>query len=765
MAEQKEQAKEVREEIQVNPTEFFGERTRADSFLYSGYQTRPYNPDALFQKRGNYDLMDEMREDDQINGLLTLIKLMIIGKWEIVSENDDIKEFFEWNLNNRLDELFDKKLYNILSGVDYGFSLTEKVFKYDNTPKWGKKIVVDKLKTRAPHTFEIDTDDMGNVILIRQDTQKEELKLDPDKFIHYVHRKEFDNPYGESEISKIGVYRAWFSKDVLIKFWNIALEKYGMPTAVGTYPKTDKGMKNEFLKILKNIQAKSAASIPEGFTIDLLESTNVKGGGGYEVAIDKYEQMISKSMLVPGKMDLSGGESQGGSYALGVEQFGLFYTLRNNDKLLLENLINRELIYPLTKMNFGANEQAEFKFIQVNDSKKEKQYSKWLEAVKTGKFDPTWEQKNHFMNGIDFPEFDEKAMAEADEIKEENRELNKQKMQGGNSPDDNKENNKGDKKEGSKDEKTEPKKEDKKLDKKSDDTKIKKHADKYYRALTSFEKRSNFRLIESETDKLFNTYIESLGGLYKLQINSLIEDIRRNKIVEKKKISSVNNLKLKHQKQIDSALVQMTKDAYLLGRASAKAIEQMKKFVVETPAQLTDEETAEWLKENAFYVSSMESGFILGQVKPIISESIRNGLSNKEIAKQIDDALQGYDIEVVNDAGKVVQTRALRIENIVRTTTAKAFNEGRANEFRNMDGITAYQYSAILDNRTSAICEKLDGLIFKPAELNYYNPPNHFMCRSVVVPIFEGEEFQYGTAPATEEYKGDFLKLTKEPKE
>lgn len=272
---------------------FFSTKTTADSSYYEKYQLRPYNPDDLFQKRGNYDIFDEMRGDEQINSLLTLKKFFIInGKRDIECEDEKIKDFLYMCLDFYLEETFDKKLLNILSAVDYGFSLTEKIFGIKDT-EFGQKIVLTNLRTRPPHTFEFDQDVYGDITQIRQHQGRgSDIQLEPQKFIHYAYQKEFDNPYGRSEFNS-GVYRAWWSKNFLIKLWNIYLERFGMPTVVGTYPASMVQHRADLIATLKNIQAKTSITLPEGITVDTLAGST-SNQSEYEKAIDKYNTFIAR---------------------------------------------------------------------------------------------------------------------------------------------------------------------------------------------------------------------------------------------------------------------------------------------------------------------------------------------------------------------------------------------------------------------------------------------------------------------------------------
>ena len=60
------------------------------------------------------------------------------------------------------------------------------------------------------------------------------------------------------------------------------------------------------------------------------------------------------------------------------------------------------------------------------------------------------------------------------------------------------------------------------------------------------------------------------------------------------------------------------------------------------------------------------------------------------------------------------------------------------------DIVQAYQYSAVLDDRTTEFCAAHDGRIFKENDpyIDLIWPPNHFNCRSLFIPVVEGETFK-----------------------
>jgi SPP1 gp7 family putative phage head morphogenesis protein len=790
-------------EIQNPGIKLFNESLRSDTTSFEDYNLRPYNPDELWQKKGNYDIYDDMREDDQISALLTLKKFFILnGEFTIESDNEDVKEFLEYNFKLFYQGFFEKSLYEILSALDYGFSITEKIFKLQDIPNFGKKIILHKLKTRAPHAFEFDQDEFGNITKIRQDTQmRTDIEVDPDKIIHYIYQPEFQNPYGKSELN-LGVYRAYWSKVAIIKFWNIYLERFGSPTAIGTYPRGDIQHKDDLKRVIKNIQQKTGIVVPEGVTVELLQAS--KEGAGFEKAIDKYNTMIARKMLIPDLMGMSGSETGGGSFALGRSQFDMFYNNIQHERENLQRVINKEIIYPLVFWNFGSNVYARIRFKQTDGERKENDLRIWLDAVKSGKIPLTDTHINWFMNQVNAPEIEQKELDQIKEQKEEMREAIQNGQSNKGNDEGMAEDNKG---------RTEKEEEDREDEKEEpEEKKQSKQYATYYRELTKAEKRTPLNQIQKDTARLTDLMIMNLSSSYKLVVNGLIDDIKRKKIVERKRIEEIKKLDLRHGARIEKSMVAFMKESHQAGRKSVE-----KKNFINQP--IPDEELIKIFEEFAFNSRSFEYASILKNTRNILTEAIRNGEGIREVVKQLEQALKGYDVSYSLDSYEktikpIMQENgfttvdelfaniqklpieqqellarfiipqgtklgANRLEAIARTTISTAYNEARRQEYQklqNIGEIQAYQFSAILDGRTSDICRQLDQKIFPATDenLSLYNPPLHYMCRSLMLPIFIDEtldEFSIdgqneftdkNTPPPVEKTEGNFLRLVKE---
>ena len=385
------------------------EQLFATSSLFENYAQTPYNPDVLVLAKGDLSIYSEMRRDAQIKSLLWLKKYAICGSgWNIEAGKGGDKDsqaeaikFIEANLAQLNIPDFGTALEQILSSIEYGFSITEPVFK-----NRGGKTYLSKLKTRAPHTFLLETNDYGDLDTIRQYTGGADVEIkykDIPRFLHMTYQGEFDNPYGTSDLQS--VYLPWFSKNAIIKFWNMYLEMWGNPHIVITTPaqlhSTDR---DKLITLIKTLQTKTGFVLPEGVKLEAIfpGTGNVDG---FEKAINQYNMMIARAMLVPDLMGMGGSETKGGSYALGKEHMSTFLFLINKLKGDVERLINRHVIYPLAYWNFGYDFSTSpvFKFKQPNDAQKLEYLNLWSEAVQGNVWIPTNSEIDHFKDEISFP--------------------------------------------------------------------------------------------------------------------------------------------------------------------------------------------------------------------------------------------------------------------------------------------------------------------------------------------------------------------------
>lgn len=120
----------------------------------------------------------------------------------------------------------------------------------------------------------------------------------------------------------------------------------------------------------------------------------------------------------------------------------------------------------------------------------------------------------------------------------------------------------------------------------------------------------------------------------------------------------------------------------------------------------------------------------------------------------------GLDSAAVRELlGDSEAMQAARIDTIVRTNVFDAFNETRFEYFTDpaLEGfVEAFEYSAILDDNTTEVCSEMNGVTW-PADderWNSFSPPLHYNCRSVLIPVVQGDEWRQSAAPDVEPAKG-----------
>jgi len=319
-----------------------------------------YNPDDIGIETYKY----MFKTDAEIKVGYSLIKLALLSrKWKVTSieSSQKIIEFIKYNFEH-VENRLTGSIAKILTAIVYGFSVTEIVWILIGSGNYKGKIGLKKLKSLDPETIDFKVDNKGNLKSVKQKMdilsidEGEDLPLE--KLIIYSENKEFGNFYGNSRLR--AVYKNWFIKETLLKFWNIALERWGQPIVIGTVPTTDD--LDKMVKILQNLQNKSSIAKTEGWDIAALETgVGRSSGGDYKEAIEYHNEQILKGMLVPALLINSG--AGGGSYALGQTHFDIFTLMIQNLENDICGIVEQYLIKPLVEYNFGNQKSyPEFRF-------------------------------------------------------------------------------------------------------------------------------------------------------------------------------------------------------------------------------------------------------------------------------------------------------------------------------------------------------------------------------------------------------------------
>lgn len=249
--------------------------------------------DAILRLRGagDYEIYRQVLRDDQVAGVFQQRQLAITSKeWGVEAggktKRDQAAADFLIEQLNHIG--WDRVTGKMMFGVFYGFAVAEALWARD-----GRFITLDAIKVRDRQRFGWD----GAMRLRMKTYSNPEGELLPDrKFWAFSTGADHDDePYG------LGLAH-WLYWPVLfkrngIKFWMIFLEKFGQPTAKGTYSRNAlPEEKNRLLQALSAINTDSGLIVPEGMQIELLEAAR-SGSADYVALVDRMDRAIAKVVM------------------------------------------------------------------------------------------------------------------------------------------------------------------------------------------------------------------------------------------------------------------------------------------------------------------------------------------------------------------------------------------------------------------------------------------------------------------------------------
>jgi SPP1 gp7 family putative phage head morphogenesis protein len=669
-----------------------------------------------------------MRDDDQVKVALSLKKDMLLNSgWSIVVDSelrkeqkddkqaDDIEKFVSDNLRNigvkdGLENGWDEVLRDILSAYDYGFSLSEPIFRSPATSLTGKW-ELSKIKVRPPHSFIFHLDEKGNVLEIEQ-LGGHTLKFKPETFMHHVYQPEFGNPYGKSDLK--AAHPAWKAKKFIFRMAMRYAERFAGALAVGRY---SAGMSADevakFHNILKTIQDNTSLTIPEEAKVELVQVAK-DSSDSYNKLLHMLNMWIARAILIPDLMGMSGEQTSGGSLALGKEQFKVFINSIKNDRITLQRKITIKIIEPLVQANFGNEVRCRFEFKPMEAGEESELLRLWVDAVNGKMFKPSAEEVNTLRRKTGFPEGEVEFHAEPAQIGPDGLPMEDKAKPGDKDKD------------AKKDEKP---KEGKKFS---------------LREASAHEAKMDFASIAKTFDASESKMDRELVEIARRMARDLME--QGASIVENFKPERLNNLKPRFQKEMNDAIkghfISLFRNGVEFARREIHG-NNAKNFVAD---DIYPDEFEDIIVAESFKMVGDISQDILKRSKTTILDAIKSGASQREVIKKLMAELENHTEN--------------NIRTIVRTRTTEVFNAGRKTFFDTdevaKEIITGYQFSAVLDERTTAVCSRLDGKVFDKNEADYIartTPPLHFNCRSLLVPVTRFEEVKFNKPVEIERLK------------
>lgn len=238
---------------------------------------------------GAYDVV--FNDDQVFSTMQQRIGAVVARDWNVIAGDDEDPRA------EKAAEAFDKTLKalpwdritrKMLMATFNGYSVAELMWGYRN----GLFDIIG-MKVRHARRFRFDDEDRLRMLT---PTNMQGILMPGRKFwVHAVGATDDDQPYGHGLAHWL--YWPTLFKRNGIRFWNIFLDKFGTPTAKGTYPRgSSREDINKFLIALQAIATDSGFAVPDGFAVELMSAAR-SGTGDYHQLCLYMDAAIAKVVL------------------------------------------------------------------------------------------------------------------------------------------------------------------------------------------------------------------------------------------------------------------------------------------------------------------------------------------------------------------------------------------------------------------------------------------------------------------------------------
>lgn len=304
--------------------------------------------DAILQSRtyqglGGYDLFRDLLTDWTVFSALQQRRLALVSAETEVIPGGERRA--DKNAAKFLEETvqhigWDQVSAGMHFGIYYGFGVGECLWGHD-----GATVTLDQVRIRDRRRFGFDGDQRLRLMTMAN-PQPGELLPERKFWVFQTGADHDDEPYG------MGLAH-WLYWPVLfkrsgIKFWLIAAEKFGAPTAAGWFPPgTSKDDQARLLSALNAIQTDAAIIMPDGMRAELLEAKRATGGD-HATLCGYMDQAINKIIL----SQMAPADSTASKLNVSAEEPATWQRLTKADADLICESFNSGPARWLTQWNF-----------------------------------------------------------------------------------------------------------------------------------------------------------------------------------------------------------------------------------------------------------------------------------------------------------------------------------------------------------------------------------------------------------------------------
>lgn len=297
------------------------------------------------------------------------------------------------------------------------------------------------------------------------------------------------------------------------------------------------------------------------------------------------------------------------------------------------------------------------------------------------------------------------------------------------------------------------------------------------------ERRVDFVAIDRSARVIETTGVDSLGNATDAMVESLgikVLEIGMDAFAEDPALLSKLKPEVEDVSAIRKAEGVILREAWNVGTAEAKTETQKAGFKASKGVKFASIEdvAARFFSARSFSVA----GDLTDDVQQVIRNSILQGIkgskSTQTVIEDIYTQLSAKGI-VSEEAARTVLGTAFELDNpqhrlatIVRTTSFEALNEARFSFFQDpaLGGfVPMLEFSSILDGRVTPICRALGDGVNAEGEVgkgdahvhpigdpfwDANRPPNHFNCRSLLIPVTINDDVEETTSAVVDPESG-----------
>ena len=285
-------------EVQKKKTApFMGESAamsaREEGVDWSGYlnEIRHPNDPVLQGLGGDLKAYETVTRDSRVRSAFSQLRHAVTSSdWVVDSASDDAVDVAAADfLREQLHRIrFDDLTRKMLNGLMLGYAVAEFIWEVE-----GSRVVIKEVKVRKARRFVFGTD---HSLRLRERGVPGGRRMPERKFwVFKAPSEDDDEPYGLALAHWL--YWPVYLKRNCVKFWAVALEKFGAPTAKGSYPSgaTPK-QKKALLAAAEAVASEAAVIFPQGMDLELLEATR-RAGGDHDIFKKAMNEMITEVIL------------------------------------------------------------------------------------------------------------------------------------------------------------------------------------------------------------------------------------------------------------------------------------------------------------------------------------------------------------------------------------------------------------------------------------------------------------------------------------